>query len=105
LFYPSEGTDFFWYSLANIAQPHVCPRPFGDGWIVRRFLIYSPKPKEKRKNYSDRSSINGLHPVLSIFGESSLNIKVDKRWIPFVRNWIYNFTEVQYIQKPQFIYN
>jgi hypothetical protein len=38
--------------------------------------------------YSDRSSIN-------LFSESSLNIKVDKRWIPFVRNWISNFTVVQ----------
>ena len=33
--------------------------------------------------------------LLSIFNESSLNIKVDNRWIPFVRNWISNFTAVQ----------
>jgi hypothetical protein len=34
-------------------------------------------------------------PFLSIFSESSLNIKFDKRWIPFVRNWIFNFTVEQ----------
>jgi hypothetical protein len=34
-------------------------------------------------------------PFLNIFGASSSNIKVDKRWILFVRNWISNFTVVQ----------
>ena len=38
-------------------------------------------------------------PFLSIVSDSSLNIKVDKRWISFVRNWISNFTVVQQIKK------
>jgi hypothetical protein len=40
----------------------------------------------------------GLLGIRTI-GLSILNIKVNKRWIPLVRNWISNFTVVQYIKK------
>ena len=39
--------------------------------------------------------LSGLRTI----GLSILNIKVNKRWIPLVRNWISNFTVVQYIKK------
>jgi type I site-specific restriction-modification system R (restriction) subunit len=56
------------------------------GGLIVDYLGIASDLKKALSFYSDRSSINGLHPVLNIFSEFSLNIKVDKRWIPFVRN-------------------